>query len=173
MPNYIHYVAVSGDWAFFGLSRNPAADVATMQKSSPAPIELVAGWIVPPAENAWLKDKLDRAFRRAQHRGYWIRTTRDKAAGTLAMHAAYLGGKRWKVRKRPHLSETTPWERDRPVLTPRGRYQTAKAAGDAYGISRQAAWERANRQSPGWRFENETRPPPVRARVGRPAKELS
>jgi hypothetical protein len=170
MADYIHYVAVSGDYAFFGLSEDPVADVATMQRGSPVPIDLVAAWVVPPAERAGLKDRLDRKFRRAPHRGYWVKVPEDEAVGTLQMFAAYLGGKRKKLRMRRSPEEAPQPMRARAVVTPRGRYPTAKAAAEAHGISRQAAWERANRQSPGWRFEDEDRPPPVRARPGRPSK---
>jgi hypothetical protein len=170
MPDYINYVAVSGDYVRFGMAEDPAADVATMRDASPVPIDIAAGWLVPPGERAWLQDKLDRVFRRAPHRNGWVRVPVDQAVHALASHAEHLGGTRWKVRKRP--LPLAPSERARPVLTPRGRYQSAQAAADAYGMSRQAVWERATRRSPGWRFEDDDSPEPVRGRPGRPRKEM-
>jgi hypothetical protein len=42
----------------------------------------------------------------------------------------------------------------RAVVTPQGRYPSVGAAAAAVGITRQAAWERAQRGTQGWRFED-------------------
>lgn len=172
MPDYINYVAVSGDYVRFGMAEDPATDVATMRAASPVPIDIAAGWVVPPTERAWLQDKLYRVFRRAPYRNGWVRVPVEQAIGALAMHAEHLGGTRWKVRKRPLPAPVMVSDRARAVLTPRGRFPSAQAAGEAHGMSRQAAWERAQRRSPGWRFEDDDTPDPVRGRPGRPRKEM-
>jgi hypothetical protein len=169
MADYINYIAVNGEYVTFGLSEDPAADVVEMQAGSPSAINLVAGWVVPPPERLWLKERIERAFRRAKHRGVWVQAPEARAVELMGRLAAQVGGVPWKLRKRPLPSIKPPSKRAKAVLTPNGRFASAKAAGEAYGLSRQAAWERANRQTEGWQFEDQERPF-VRPARGRPRK---
>jgi hypothetical protein len=173
MPDLINYVATSGGHICFGMAEDPAAEIAEMQAGTPQPVELVAGWIMPPKGRLPLLARLQRALRGKPRSGQWFDVPVDWATKTLRAAAKELGGRRWEVRKRPHPSERVLPGHARAVVTPHGRYPSAKAAAEALGVSRQAVWERASRRSPGWRFEDDDRPRPVRASPGRPRKELS
>jgi hypothetical protein len=60
----------------------------------------------------------------------------------------------------------------RPIITPIGRFPSATQAAVAFGITRQAASERALRRSNGWRYADDNRPPAAR-KPGRPGKPVS
>jgi hypothetical protein len=174
MSEIINFVAVSGGFATFGLHADPATVVAAMQRSSPHPIELAAGWVMPTHNRVVLHDRVVKAFHRVRvrsNRGDWFEVPRDQAIDTMAGFAEELGGYPWRVRKRPLPAEPSDNLHYRAVVTPRGTFPTAAAAAAAYGISRQLAWDRAARRSPGWRFEDDTSPAPAARPRGRPAKE--
>jgi hypothetical protein len=72
----------------------------------------------------------------------------------------------WEIAERLGVSQSTvsrwlhgvpkppePRDKRRPIITPHGRFESAGAAGKAFGISRQAASHRATCESQGWRFE--------------------
>lgn len=170
MPDLINYVATSGEHVYFGMAEDPATEIARMRVANPHPIDLIAGWEVAPRARAKLLETLRRELRHKPRRGEWVEVPADWAVELLRIIATSLGGKRWHVRKRPRPIIDQPSVRNRSVLTPAGRFPSTQAAAEAHGISRQAAWERANRRSPGWRFEDDDSPPPVRARPGRPQK---
>ena len=170
MSDLVNYVATSGGHAYFGMAEDPAAEIARMQAGTPHPIFLLAGWVLTPKRRADLLDALTRALRTTPRRGEWFVMDETIAKVTLRRCAMELGGRRWEPRRRPRPDETMPRGRARAVMTPNGLYPSAQEAGDAYGISRQAAWERADRRSPGWRFEGDDRPAPVRASPGQPPK---
>jgi hypothetical protein len=60
----------------------------------------------------------------------------------------------------------------RPIITPIGSFPSATRAAVAFGITRQAASQRALRRSGGWRYADDKGPPAVR-KPGRPGKPVS
>ena len=176
MPDLINYVAVCGEYAVFGIAEDPAAPLAAMQVGNPYPIELIAGWVLSPADRAVVLDKVRASLRRHRihvRQGDWFKVPQQEAVDALAQHALAYQGKAWRVRKRPLPSDAQDNAHFRPVMTPRGRFPSAGAAAHAFGYSRQAAWERAARRAGGWRFLDDTSPESPPARRGRPPKEKS
>jgi hypothetical protein len=171
MVDFINYVAVSGGFATFGIAADPAAEVSGMQSGTPFPIELVAGWSVPPTDRAPLDAEVKRALHRVLHHDEWFEVPRDQAIEVMAQYAKERNGYPWRVRQTPRRMEDLGNEHHRPVITPLGRFPTAAAAAVAFGYSRQAAWDRAARRTRGWRFEDDTSPPPPKVRRGRPPKK--
>jgi hypothetical protein len=45
--------------------------------------------------------------------------------------------------------------RSRPVITPKGRFGSMALAAEAFGVSRQAAFQWVRDHRPGWRYEGE------------------
>ena len=173
MSDLVNFVASNGGHVYFGMAEDPAAEIARMQAGTPQRIELHAGWILPPKARADLLDALKHELRKTRRRGEWYEATPDVAKAILRRNAIPLGGKRWEVRKTPLPEEPkkTPGVA-RAVLTPGGRYKTAKAAGVAYGISRQAAWERASKRAAGWSFEDDDGSGPPSQAMGRPGRPI-
>jgi hypothetical protein len=168
MADFINYVASSGGHAYFGMAEDPLTEIAKMQAGSPLPIELVAGWVLSPKVRADLLDQLQHSLRKRKRRGDWIQIDQEMARQTLRRHARRLGGAPWNPPEHPVQAKVTVSEKARAVITPNGPYPSVSAAAEAYGITRQSAWDRANRKSPGWRFADDDRPPPKRASPGRP-----
>jgi hypothetical protein len=60
-------------------------------------------------------------------------------------------GKKWSGVCRPHAG-------GRPVQTPKGIFPSVRAAAEVFGVTRQAIWQRASRQTKGWKFIGKARP---------------
>jgi len=164
----VNFIASCARFVFFGISPDPAAVVAEMRPHCPLPIELVAGWIVPPQERGALQSAVTAKLRNARVKGSdWFRVDPERAASILAVQAKAVDGRVWQVRKRP-VTEKPPPFNAREIITPHGRFPSAAEAARALGITKAAVSERAVKRSPGWRYADDDRPQPPPAPRGRP-----
>jgi hypothetical protein len=149
----IHFAAQSGAFALFGLAESPLARVNETRSIVDLPIEITSMWIIPHEERNIAITEIHDALR-DYRAGAWYAIPRDGAVAALAAIAKRHGGVEVPV---PDGYVAQPREHylSRAVITPEGRFGSARKAGDAFGITRQAAWDRAHRRVNGWRFESE------------------
>ena len=150
------FVAQSGEHMLTGVSADPTNYINLLANNLPEPIELVASAWVPSTHRGRALADLRRILRHAHHRGNWFKVTPNVAANALAMAAHKHGGERYDPEP-DRLADglTKPSRRDRPVITPHGRFPSSAAASVALGITRQAVWKNAHKLAPGWRFVDE------------------
>lgn len=171
MPDSILFAAGAGPFAYLGVDPDPKHAVATLQPGCPYQIKLLAGWTLPPDQRrAAAYADLKESLAPHQVQGNWFWIDHPDAVEAIASAAKPIGGKRWNVRTAiPVRPASPPSHNQRRILTPEGDYDSAAEAGRAYGISRQAAWERATWHVDGWYWEGEDpnaptppRPPAIR-----------
>jgi hypothetical protein len=151
MTQPVNFVAASHGHVRFGIAEDPAAQVADWQRGNPHPIELLAGWIVPPHERARMLANAQRAVRKTRvQRTPWFGVDPDEAVRILGHLAGLLGGQPWKLRRHPRKAHDHASAR--PVSTPHGVFPSANAAARALGITRQAVSGNALRRAFGWRY---------------------
>jgi hypothetical protein len=170
MSQIINFLATCDRFAFFGIAPDPAARVAEMQDACPLPIEVASGWIIDPRARLAVLDRVQREFRLSRAKGDWFEVERERAVAALAEQAQLAEGKGWRVRKHPLPPKPDTGQKMRAIITPHGQFSSVVGAAQALGMTRQAAWDRARRQTPGWRFADETVRPrvPRVTNVGRP-----
>lgn len=151
-----------------GITHDPTKRLKSMQGGCPFPLELLAAWEVS-ADSAVVAERSAMvALTDTHHEGEWFKCSKPAALYALGAAATKVGGKPWE--DRPKAVYAPP---QHAVITPKGEFPNLKEAASAFGISRQAAWSKARRQVPGWKYIGETNPPPPRGKPGRPRKKNS
>ena len=147
MSEHINFIAACDGYVYLSIAEDPAAVVAEMRPHCPLPIELVAGWVVPPQHRVAVQRQLSTKLKGRRVGPEWFRFESTQAVSLLEEQAKQVGGKPWRVRKTP---VTAPKPRRlpvaaRPVITPHGRFESAAEAARVIGVSR-AAVSCADRQ---------------------------
>ena len=157
------YAAYCKGYAKIGISEDPKTRVRNMQCGCPFPIELLTS--VPLAKDAAVAAEMSimDGLNAAHWFGDWFKCTRNQALYAIERGVSVFSGadvppiKGTEI-KPPRLHPTRHPSLRRRIITPDGIFESSADAAERYGISRQAAHQKATRKSQGWRFENDLSP---------------